>query len=155
MLARVPPPRTLGVMLSLALGACSSDEGFGGSTGAFCTDAGRLECCVGGCFGVTVAAPICDASGWQCPGGSVLRASCPDPRFCTGPVCDTPPAFRCCQGGCDGQMTAPPMCTSTGWACPDGYVSSDLCPGRFCSGRLGPPVLRSPTGPMDGPFGSE
>src|SRR5262249_33354813 len=139
-------------MLSLALGACSSDEGFGGSTGAFCTDAGRLECCVGGCFGVTVAAPICDASGWQCPGGSVLRASCPD-RFCLGPLCPSPVGFACCQSTCDGAGIAP-VCTGTGWACPVGFVNSQLCPGRVCLGWL-PPPLRSPTGGMDGPFGAE
>jgi hypothetical protein len=154
-LARVPPP--LGAMLLLALGACGSGEEFGGAaTGAFCADAGQLACCVGGCNGDTVTAPICDASGWQCPGGSVSSAACPGSRFCLGSACAIPPGFGCCEESCDGDRVARPVCTDTGWACPRGSVSSDGCPGRrFCQGPLGAPLLRSPAGAMDGPSGPE
>jgi hypothetical protein len=156
-LARVLPPRTLGVMLLLALGACGSGEEFGGAaTGAFCADAGQLACCVGGCDGDTVATPVCDASGWQCPGGSVSSAECPGSRFCLGPACAIPPGFGCCEDGCDGDRVARPVCIDTGWACPRGSVSSDRCPGRrFCQGPLGAPALRAPAGAMDGPSGPE
>ena len=149
MLARV----TSGVLLCLALGACgSSDEGFGGTTGMFCTDAGLFQCCMGGCAGTTFTAPVCDPSGWQCPGGSAMSAECPDAGFCLGP-CPGPAGFECCQGSCDGAATAA-VCTDTGWACPTGDVDSQLCPGKVCLGSL-PRPLRSPTGDVDGPFGSE
>ena len=154
MLGRVPHLHALASLLSLALGACGSSEGFGGTTGTFCTDAGRLQCCMGGCEGTTLAAPICDASGWQCPGGSVLEASCPEAGFCVGPVCSAPAGFACCKGGCDSAVADPPVCTSTGWACPAGDVNSQLCPGQVCLGTL-PPPLRSPAGAMDGPSGPE
>jgi len=153
-LARVPP--RLGVMLFLALGACGAGEEFGAAAGSFCADAGQLACCVGGCDGDTMATPICDASGWQCPGGSVSSAECPGPRFCLGSACATPPNFGCCEESCDGESVARPVCTDTGWACPRGSVSSDSCPGRrFCQGPLGAPLLRSPAGAMDGPSGPE
>lgn len=153
MLARVPP--RLGVMLFLALGGCGAGEEFG-AAGSFCADAGQLACCVGGCDGDTVATPICDTSGWQCPGGSVSSAHCSGPGFCLGSACAIPPGFGCCEDGCDGDAVARPVCTTTGWACPHGSVSSDSCPGRrFCQGPLGAPLLRSRAGAMDGPFGPE
>ena len=55
--------------------------------------------------------------------------------------CPTPIAFHCCQGGCIGDVPAEPVCTASGWACPEGSVSFDTCPGpRICMGALPGPL---------------
>lgn len=45
----------------------------------------------------------------------------------------TPPS--CCQGGCNGDVPATPVCQEDTWVCPEGSVSAaDCSPERFCQG---------------------
>ena len=58
---------------------------------------------------------------------------------CSSP-CETPATFLCCQDSCIGDRPAEPICTSSGWVCAPGQVSSRECPGSgFCQGA--PPGL--------------
>jgi hypothetical protein len=53
------------------------------------------------------------------------------------PVCATPATLQCCEHDCDNDVFTSPVCTESGWSCPQDYVSSTYCPGpRFCLGPL-------------------
>jgi hypothetical protein len=63
-----------------------------GASGAGCSDPceaaapSSLHCCDHSCDDDVLIQPVCTASGWGCPQGSVSFADCPGPRVCMGPL---------------------------------------------------------------------
>ena len=56
------------------------DAGIGNS----CDDYPGFGCCVLACTNDVTTSPVCDASGWHCPAGSVSPEDCPGQPFCLG-----------------------------------------------------------------------